>query len=92
MSRPATVPSMDYVPSRLQAKREVEDQAIKLGEERRELDERVAANIQAVIDVLPKAADAGVPFDHIATMVGVSRQTLYRWRDAVEIKRATKAG
>jgi hypothetical protein len=72
---------VDYIPSRLQAKREVEDEAIKLGEERRDLDDRIAANTQAVIDLLPRAADAGVPFDHVATMVGVTRQTLYRWQE-----------
>jgi hypothetical protein len=72
---------MDYIPSRIQAKREVEDDAIKLGQERLDLDNRVAANTQAVIDLLPRAADAGVPFDHIASMVGVTRQTLYRWQE-----------
>jgi hypothetical protein len=72
---------MDYIPSRLQAKREVEDEAIRLGEERRDLDERTTNNTQAVIDLLPRAADAGVPFDHVATMVGVTRQTLYRWQE-----------
>jgi DNA-binding XRE family transcriptional regulator len=29
------------------------------------------------------AAEVGIPFDTYAKLVGVSRQTLYRWRDAV---------
>jgi len=30
------------------------------------------------------AVAAGIPIDTYAKLVGVSRQTLYRWREAVE--------
>jgi transcriptional regulator GlxA family with amidase domain len=72
---------MTNIPTDIQARREVEDRAIKLGEERLDLENREAANIEAVIDLIPEATDAGIPFDHLAKLVGVSRQTLYRWQE-----------
>jgi hypothetical protein len=36
---------------------------------------------QIAVELIPEAVDAGIPFDTFAKLVGVSRQTLYRWRD-----------
>lgn len=74
---------MNNLPPDIQARRAVEDRAIQLGSERRDLDDRIAKNTQNIIDLISDAADAGIPFDHLATMVGVSRQTLHRWREIV---------
>jgi transposase-like protein len=30
---------------------------------------------------MPKTAAIGIPFDTLANLLGLSRQTLYRWRD-----------
>jgi hypothetical protein len=81
---------MDHTPSNIQARRAVEDRAIQLGGERRDLDNRVAANTQAIIDLLPNAVDAGVPFDHVATLVGITRQTLYRWQEVARRLRESR--
>jgi hypothetical protein len=78
---------MSDLPSNIQARRAVEDRALQLAEERRNLNNYLAANTQAIIDLIRDAANAGVPFDHLATLVGISRQTLYRWREiASELK------
>jgi hypothetical protein len=76
------------LPPDMQARRTVEDRAVQLGAERRDLDNKLAANTQAIIDLIPDAASAGVPFDHLSTLVGVSRQTLHRWREVVRRLRA----
>jgi hypothetical protein len=74
---------MTDLPPDMQARRAVEDRAVQLGAERRGLDDQAAANTQAIIDLLPQAETAGVPLEHLAGLLTVSRQTLYRWRDTV---------
>jgi DNA invertase Pin-like site-specific DNA recombinase len=81
---------VDHIPSNIQARRAVEDRAIRLGEQRLDLNNRVAANTQAIIDLLANAADAGVPFDHVATLVGITRQTLYRWQEVARRLRESR--
>jgi transposase-like protein len=42
----------------------------------------VAASRQFIVeDLMPKAVEAGIPLDALARLLGISRQTLYRWRD-----------
>jgi len=72
----------------LQARRAVEDELVQLGSERSRLESELAANIGAIIAATPKAIEAGIPFDGIAKLVGVSRQTLYRWQEAARHLRA----
>jgi transcriptional regulator GlxA family with amidase domain len=72
---------MTELPSAVQARRAVEDQAIQLAEERREIESREVANIEAAVDLIPRAAEANMPLDHLARLIGVSRQTLYRWQE-----------
>jgi hypothetical protein len=82
-----TVASMTDLPPDMQARRAIEDRAVQLGNERRDLDGRLAANTQAIIDLLRDAEGSGIPYEHLAEIVGVSRQTLFRWREiASELK------
>ena len=65
-------------------KSKLEDRAIALGEERGQLEDRLAANTTAIVELLRDWQGSGLPFDRLASLVGVSRQTLYRWQGAVE--------
>jgi hypothetical protein len=83
-----TVSTMTDLPPNMQAKRAVEDQALALGAERRKIDDQHIANTRAIIALIPHAGEAGVSLDDLASMVQVSRQTLYRWRDVAARLRA----
>jgi DNA invertase Pin-like site-specific DNA recombinase len=42
----------------------------------------VASNRQFIVEeLIPKSAEAGIPLDTLAKLLGVSRQTLYRWQE-----------
>jgi hypothetical protein len=81
MSRYVTVLSMTEIPPDLQARRAVEDELVQLGSERNRLESELASNIEAIVAAIPKAIETGIPFDGVARLVGVSRQTLYRWQE-----------
>ncbi len=81
---------MNNIPQDLQVRRAVEDELIQLGSERNRLESELAANIDAIIGALPKAMEAGIPFDGIAKLVGVSRQTLYRWQEVARHLRESR--
>jgi hypothetical protein len=66
---------------RLQRKQNCETFAIQAGEERAALERKLTENTQWITDLMPKALEAGIPLDTYAKLVGVSRQTLYRWRE-----------
>jgi hypothetical protein len=72
---------MNETPPDIQVRRSIEDQIVKLGSERTRLENELGANIEAIVAAIPKAIEADIPFDGIAKLVGVSRQTLYRWRE-----------
>jgi len=74
---------MAEIPRDIQATRAIEDRSIELGDERGRLENELAANTTAIVALLREWADAGspIPLDRLASLVGVSRQTLYRWRD-----------
>ena len=72
---------MTNIPADLEAKRWIEDRAAQLGNERHSLDDRLAANTQAIIQLLRNAEGVGVTYDYLAHLTGVSRQTLHRWRE-----------
>ncbi len=82
---------MNPTQERLQKKQNCETLAAEAGVQRADLEAKLIANTQWVIDMIPKAAEAGIPFDTFAGLVGVSRQTLYRWRDTVNVKRAVES-
>lgn len=73
---------MPDLPSDLQATRAVEDRLVQLGAERTKLEAKLGENLEAIVAEIPAATAVGIPFDRIAHLVGVSRQTLYRWRDS----------
>ncbi len=65
----------------MQARRQIEDWAVTLGHERHNLESGLSVNTQRIIDLMPQALAAGIPLDGYAKLVGVSRQTLYRWQE-----------
>jgi hypothetical protein len=75
----------------VQAQRDVEDQAIKLGRERGRLEDRLSTTIEEAVDLMGEAERAGVPIERLAALIQVDRTTLYRWRDSVAILRADRA-
>jgi transposase len=52
-----------------------------LGAERRELDARQQRNLGAIVGLIHDA-EGILPLEEVAKLVGVSRQTLYRWQEA----------
>lgn len=76
----------------MKIRREIEDRALELGAKRREIDDQHVANTRAIIALIPHAGEAGVPLDDLASMVQVSRQTLYRWRDMPGSAKGFKTG
>ena len=75
----------------LQHQREIEDRAIALGDERNALDDQLGKNTTAIIELLRDWEGSGIPFDRLASLVGVSRQTLYRWQGASALLRGEQA-
>jgi hypothetical protein len=80
---------MTDLPPDLQPRRRIEDRLIGLGDERRELQDKTKGTVKAMIDLVPEAQQAGISFDGIAKLIGVPRQTLYRWQEIAEFRRRT---
>ena len=72
--------SMNETPPNILRRRELEDRAITLGTERRTLESKRTGNLAAIVGLVHDA-EGILPLEDIAQLVGVSRQTLYRWRD-----------
>jgi hypothetical protein len=68
------------LPPEVQVRRNVEDQAMEAGAKRLRLAAELEANTNRIRRLLPEAIAAGIPIDRYAQMVGISRQTLHRWR------------
>ncbi len=77
----------------IEIRRSIEDRAIALGDERGRLDDQLSKNIDEILALMREweEADQPIPFDRLASLVGVSRQTLYRWRDVAARLRAEAA-
>jgi hypothetical protein len=71
---------MTDLPPNIRQRRALEDRAIILGAERRTLEAQQAGNLGAIVGLIHDA-DGLLPLEEIAKLVGVSRQTLYRWQD-----------
>jgi hypothetical protein len=73
-------------PNDIRLQRAIEDRAIALGVERARLEELLEKNTGAVGALVREWEKAGspIPFERLATLVGVSRQTLYRWREPAD--------
>jgi hypothetical protein len=72
---------MNPIPAELQDRRAVEDRAVQLAEQRQELTGRMTENTWAIIELLRDPRHGLIPLDHLANLLGVSRQSLYRWRE-----------
>jgi hypothetical protein len=75
---------MTEIPPDLQARRAVEDEAIRLGRQRHEALAQTAANTCSIIELLRKPEHALIPLDHLAQLLGVSRPSIYRWRERAQ--------
>jgi hypothetical protein len=78
---------MTDLPEDIQARRSIEDRFINLGTERRELQDKTKVIVKAMVDLVPEALQAGISFDGIAKLIGIPRQTLYRWQEIAEFRR-----
>jgi hypothetical protein len=52
----------------------------------------LAKIIEECVAMMDEAERVGVPIDHLAGYIGVSRPTLYRWQQAAAIRGAHGAG
>lgn len=72
---------MNDLPPDIQARRAIEDRAATLGAERRGFEAGLAANTHLIIDLLRDADGVGIPHEQLAQLLGVSRQSIYNWRE-----------
>jgi transcriptional regulator of acetoin/glycerol metabolism len=73
---------MPDLPPEIAAQRAIEDRAIELAAERRRLLGGLEETVGEALELLGEAEAAGVPAERLATLLGVDRTTLYRWRTA----------
>lgn len=66
----------------LTQRRDVEDRALKLGAERAQKHGELRENTAAITSLLDDAVALGIAVEQFARLVGVRRQSLYRWREA----------
>lgn len=68
---------------KLRRKHAIELAAAEAGEKRARAQDDLLSNTQTIVELMPQAVAADIPLDTFAKLVGVSRQTLYRWRDDI---------
>ena len=71
---------MPDLPEGVRSRRAIEDRLADLGAERSRILLEDGRNLEAIVDTIPDATAVGLSFEAIANLVGVSRQTLYRWQ------------
>jgi hypothetical protein len=81
-------PAMIELPPDVQAQRDFEDHAIELGLELSDAEARVVEIRGEVVELMDDAPGHGITIDRLANRIGRDRKTVYRWRDAIAIKRA----
>jgi DNA-binding transcriptional regulator YiaG len=74
--------SVAGLPNSIKARREIEDRAAQLGAKRAKLQSRLAANTSSMTELVRRAEGSGIPYEELAALLGVSRQTLFNWREA----------
>lgn len=82
---------MTDLPPDVRMRRELEDRILQLGARRRELQDETRTIVKEMVDLIPEAQRAGVSFDGIAKLIGVPRQTLYRWQEVASYRRKQNA-
>jgi hypothetical protein len=65
----------------IQKRQNIETIIVREGEQRSRLEADLIVNQQSIVDRLQEALGVGIPFDTVAKLAGVSRQTLYRWQE-----------
>jgi len=76
-------PVAQHKAEKLEWRQGIERLALETGQSHaRHLDDLASSRQFIVEELIPKAADAGIPFDALARLLGISRQTLYRWQGA----------
>jgi hypothetical protein len=73
---------MTTLPPDVEARRTVENEALRLGDERARLLGEVGANLDAMLDGFDRAKEVGISIEQYASHLKVRRQDLYRWRNA----------
>jgi hypothetical protein len=68
----------------MQARRVVEDEAVRIGRDRAKLANRTRENTWAIIELLRKPEHTLIPLEHLADLLGVSRPSIYRWRERAQ--------
>lgn len=71
----------ELLPAALQQRRIIEDRAAELAQQRQEANELLRRNTWDIIELLRDPQHGVIPFEQLAALLGVSRQTLYRWRE-----------
>jgi hypothetical protein len=69
-------------------RRGIEDRALKLRAKRAELHGGLRENTAAITALLAEAVELGIAVEQFARLVGIRRQSLYRWREVA--RRAAK--
>jgi DNA-binding transcriptional regulator YiaG len=72
---------MTKLPADMQARRAIENRAAKLGRERQGYDAGLKRNSAKISELLRDAEGSGVSLEQLAALLGVSRQSLSKWRD-----------
>ncbi len=76
-----TVKGMNDLPPEIAARRVIEDRAAKLGATRSILEADLNENTAQIKVLLRDAEGSGVPYDQLAALLHVSRQTIFNWRE-----------
>ena len=79
------------LPASVKAQRDVEDRAIKLGNERIELQGHLDKTVERAVELMGEAECNGVPLARLAELMQIERSTLYRLREATAILRPHQA-
>ena len=88
--KPATILPMPNLPPNIQARRAIEDKAAKLGVRRRGYATALRKNNDEISALLRQAEGSGVPLEQLAALLGVSRQSLSKWRDEAIAQRPAR--
>jgi hypothetical protein len=69
----------------------LEDEAIKLGNERTQLKGRLMQITKDAVELMGDSERNGVSIERLSQFIQISRPTLYHWRDSVAIPTADRA-
>jgi hypothetical protein len=79
------------LPTSIKARRDLEDRAAELGAKRAKLQARLESNTSAMTALVGRAEGSGIPYEQLAALLGVSRQTLFNWREAARARETSEA-